>query len=396
MDHNTLHDMYEQIALSPAADERIRAALVRAQGGQNRVITLHMEDEKSVKHKRHKIPMAALIAAAMVLALSVTALAVGVAHIALKEDPITVGLEDGTEEQQIQVGFDRTEEGPIAPMGVWILDVPDGYEQTDSITTANYARNMWENSEGSAFSLDYKKAGVQLGDVSIPADSQRQEVTVNGVDGILYQYQAGEDEEYLLLAWTDKEAGIGFTLSANDPSLDLTALAQTVRQTGDRPEPDENAREALAELGDWTVTDLPEGYSEYAVQGMPSKFGGESKYAYVRRFYSDDAGHTIELDHEVSYGVTYDSYVQYYRDNADISQEELDVIAEMGETVHGLGCTVTDVEVQGRPAGLVVDPEGVAIRLAWISEDGQTAFILSSDSLTGPELLSLAETVAQQ
>ncbi len=66
---------YDRITLSPDADERIRAALAAAQKRGGKVIELR--PGQSPAKKTRKISLTALIAAAVVLALSVTAYAIG-------------------------------------------------------------------------------------------------------------------------------------------------------------------------------------------------------------------------------------------------------------------------------------------------------------------------------
>ncbi len=69
---------YDQITLSPEADGRIRAALEAARRKNGGVIELHTGGEEHLmKRKTRKASLTALIAAAAVLALSVTAYAIG-------------------------------------------------------------------------------------------------------------------------------------------------------------------------------------------------------------------------------------------------------------------------------------------------------------------------------
>ena len=380
-----IRELYDNITLSPAADGRIRSALEQA------VRPVPAHGRRRPVRKGLRISVLAAVTAGL---LTVTALAAGVIRIVQAERSVSLGFQDSDETvAAVDVGFDRTDQDPIAPLGVWTVDVPDGYARIGGVTQGDYTENNWKNDRGARLSFRYEKAGAGLGNVTLTEESIREKrsVTVGDLPGTLYVLPGGS-----LLAWVDEQAGIGFMLTDDGGGLDLPALAETVSRTADRPEPDENALAALAQLGDWTVTALPDGYGEYAVQGMPAEYGGEDQYAYVRRYYSDADGRSIELDHEASLGDCYNSYVQYYRDNGDISQEELDVIEKMGVSVQGLGCTVTDVTVQGRPAGLVTSENGIAIRLAWLSEDGATAFILSSDSLTADQMLAAAESVKEQ
>ena len=66
-------EAWDQVALSREADERIRHALMAAQYDKNNVISLHKEEPSM--HKAHKAGFGAVLAAVMILALSVTAFA---------------------------------------------------------------------------------------------------------------------------------------------------------------------------------------------------------------------------------------------------------------------------------------------------------------------------------
>ncbi len=74
---NEFKSAYDQVTLSAEADARIRAALEAAQAGNANVIELHTEEERPMKRKTRKMSVTALIAAATVLILSVTAYAIG-------------------------------------------------------------------------------------------------------------------------------------------------------------------------------------------------------------------------------------------------------------------------------------------------------------------------------
>ncbi len=330
----------------------------------------------------------ALAAAAIVAALGVTAWATGIIRIVKVEKPIILGTQDSDEDiPAIDISFDKTEPGPIAPLGVWEVDMPAGYEKSFSFSSADFTNEGWTNGEGSGLTFTYRRAGTG-GDVTLTEEEiqEKRDVTVNGQPGTLYVTENGS-----MLLWTDQEAGVGFMMSA-DESLDMLALAETVHRTGDTPEMDEYTQAALEDLGDWTITDLPEGYNEYTTQGRPKDQGG-GWYAYVRRYWTDPAGHTVKLNYENTLGPSYENYVSYWRQLADTPQEEIDMVRAKGGSVRDFHCTVTDVTVQGRPAGLVVDADGMALRLAWLNGDGSVAFILESDGLSGEELMALAESV---
>ena len=145
----------------------------------------------------------------------------------------------------------------------------------------------------------------------------------------------------------------------------------------EKPQLDENTLEAIAEFGDWRPTALPEGYSEYVSNGSPSKYGGEGGYGYVYRTYVNDAGYTIQLEYEFWRGViSYENQVYVFR---NYRQNEY---------------TVTDLTVQGLPAGLVETLDGSPALLTWVREGGDLVFKMRAENLTSEELLAVAESVA--
>ena len=145
-------------------------------------------------------------------------------------------------------------------------------------------------------------------------------------------------------------------------------------------EMDRDTLDAIAEFGNWAPAALPDGYTEYTSKGLPSKHGGERGYGYVYRTYVNDAGHTITLNYEVTYDQgTYETFVDYYRDMSEVD-----------------GYIVTDIAVQGLPAGLVENADGTPYMLVWISADGPLAFTMYAEALTSDELIAVADSVALQ
>ena len=160
--------------------------------------------------------------------LGMTAWAAGIIRIEKVERPIILGTQDTDESiPAIEVGFDKTEEGPIAPLGVWEVDMPAGYEKSFSFSKENYANEGWTSGTGGGVTFTYRKAGTGLGDVTITEAElkEKRDVTVNGQPGTLYATEEGS-----MLAWTDQEAGVGFTMLSSDEALDLLALAESVEK----------------------------------------------------------------------------------------------------------------------------------------------------------------------
>lgn len=359
--------------------ESIRRALehLHASDGTLEEVLNVIDTQTTVKHLKRtgRNTLRTVLIAAAVAALGiVTAWAVGIGRIVFTEKDILV-IQDGEDEpaEFVEVGFDTTTDGPVH-MGVWTLDVPDGFAETEG----GYYRDSdaaiyWKDANGKRVLFEYQAADLAYGQMQIIREGilEDQDVTVNGAPGHRYVLNDGQS----MLFWVDEEKGVGFRLVCEADSIDLLALAETAHQTDDKPEMNTDTLDAIAEFGDWAPTVLPDGYREYISNGMPSKYGGDGDYGYVYRTYVNDAGYTIELDYEVTYDwATYDTYVGYYRDLPE-------------------DYTVTDTNVQGRPAGLVENADGTPYMLSWISDDGILAFKMYAEALTADELVTLAESV---
>lgn len=325
-----------------------------------------------------------LLAAALTALLSVTAYAVYQRIVIVERQTQATDTETGQTESLTEVGFEPTSDEPVL-LGVWEMGaVPNGFAMTESFYSAGYATVSWERDGGGRLDLTYTKGGNVPGSMTLPSgvEMKKEDVTVHDSRGTLYTL--GEEDDYRVLLWTDEARGVGFSLVAQDGAddVDLIPLAESVVLTDHKPETDQQTLDAIARLGDWAPTDLPEGYEPYFSQGS----GGalyDSPYAYVRRFYTNAAGYAIELRCETPVNETYAGYVDNYRSGFERPADQPNAI-----------CTVTDTTVQGQPAGLIEYPDGTPLRLVWLTEDGTVAFLLSADDLTSEELLALAESVA--
>ena len=349
--------------------------------------TLRDLEEPVMKHENHyktrksmKKGLTALIAAVLVLALCGAGYA-AVSHIQFVESEVST-IYEGSEETVTErmVEFTAVDDSPIN-MGVWELSaVPEGFEEVDSDYRDGYAGVSWENGKGDHLGFVYQAADLAYGQMMLTDISEEKDVAVNGTAGKLYVTTNFEGEKNTQVFWMNEEKGVGFILSySGENAIDLVSLAESVVPTEGHPKMSEEAKQAVAALGDWAPDALPEGYVEYVTTGMPPEYGGETGYAYVHRTYVNDAGAAIQIDYEVVVGenITYNNYVNYWRD----------LPAELG------GGLVKDLSIQGQPAGLVEKTEGVPERLVWLSEDGSLVFILEAETLTSEELMAVAESV---
>lgn len=366
-------EAWDQVRLSPQADARIRNALADAQRTGGQVVPLR--PGAPGKKAARKTARTVLIAAVIAGLFSVTALAVGVSRIIFhSETMLVVGPGESDYTEEVQFSFDTVGDGPI-DMGVWTLDVPEGYgESGDSSYRDSYANAVWEDESGQRIALHYEAADLPFGQWAVDKDDivQQLDVTVNGSAATLLTTDLGTQ-----LIWTDDELGVGFTLSCSDGDLDLIALAETAHQVDEVPPLTEDTLAAIEQLGDWQPA-LSDAYIERGSYGYP----GEAPY--VVRTWVNGEGCSVNLRYEPHIpGFTYDNYyVGAYRDGE--GKEPDDPYA---------GYTVSDITVQGQPAGLVESPDGSPLMVVWVAEDESVYFALSAEGMTTPELLDLAETV---
>ena len=353
---------WEQVTLSPQADERIRTALADAQQAQ-KVIPLRRGLRRTTR--------IALVAAVIIGLLSVTALGINIGRIALRTENVPVTGPDGDTSEVVEIVFEPTTD-ESTQMGIWTLDVPEGFEEGEPFHRVGVAKAHWANADGKSINLTYVAADREA-DFFVEKDFlEEREVTIKGVPGQLYIF-----EDSSRLFWTDDEIGVGFELWCNDNTIDLPALANTAhqKQVDEKPQLNEDTLEAIADFGDWNPTAMPGNYREYTSGGAPAKYGGPDGYGYVFRTYVNDDGSTIELYYKVARGDEgYEPHVSHWR------------------TLPGY--SVQDVTVQGQPAGLILNKDGSPWRLVWICEDGSLVFDLMCSNLTTEELLAVAESVA--
>ena len=255
--------------------------------------------------------------------------------------------------------------------------IPEGYEMTFVSNDAPMQHRVihFENGAGNLI-----KYWLYLGDpasyIEVYEIQEKIEVDVNGLPGILY-VQSGNTRT---LVWADEEKGFGFALRANDPAVDLLAMAESTAK-GEELTPTHSAEtlQALEELGDFSPLDLPEGYEELDVQGWP--LSGDW-YSYVRKWYVNKAENTrIYFEYETYRIVTEDGYTDDAKTAASffipgyVSRRE-EVVAE-------------DVEICGM-VGIMTQQH-----IAWADPDTHKVFHIYSEDVTGEELLEVARSVVR-
>lgn len=194
---------------------------------------------------------------------------------------------------------------------------------------------------------------------------QPEQVTINGQPG----YRMGTT-----LIWTDESRGFGFRLQSSS-DLDLMAIAESVGPGPElRPTNADKTEEALRQLGDYQITDLPDGMVEDGLTGWPLE-GEDDWYSYVRRWY---------FDHKTNKAVyfEYESYVSDAASPEDVARMKV-----------GDAGTVESVTVGGCPG--VMSQDGSNASVAWVLGDAAKGiqFKLYSEELSVEALLEIASSV---
>ena len=345
----------------------------------------------NIKQKARPTYRSLLIAAVVAALLVGAAVAAAISRIQLVEETQTVQYEStGETSQALVLGFEPTDDAPIH-LGVWeIGSVPEGYERAYRsymiVDTGANGGERWENDRGDIVGMTYEAADQLFGQIALDVNSIADEtdVSVGGCPGTLYRETDGSQ----LLLWMNEERGIGFTLSAASADVDILAVAESVRETGETPEISEETAAAIEQLGDWTFDDILAGYDLYFSYGYPGD------YAYVYRTYENAEHYKIYLEYEAAvYTHDIDACVASYRELANM--------AEMYGNSNDDGVrvekyTISALEVQGMDARLVKYEDGTPVKLAWMDKEHGLLFSLSGDGLDADELISLANSVTQQ
>lgn len=300
------------------------------------------------------------LAAALLLALGVTAYALGV-RIIFREEPMLID-----DKAYTSVHFDATDHAPVF-LGVWELSqVPDGFLPVKNYYTNSEARTDYNNKAGDIISLIYQKAGHLDAYFDQPILFQ-EDVSINGNPGRLYVVDNG----WSYLFWTHAERGIGFQLSVKG-DYSLLTLAESVFETDVYPPMDDNTIQALAELGDWQPV-LPEGYTELVTYGMSGDF------AYLCRTFSNEKHYEIQLNYEKAVS-DLEGYVSYYRSE---------------DAGYGV-IRFSPVTINGMDGWLMENEDGTPFRIVWLDSVENIEFQLSTNELDSKTLLDVAQSITKQ
>jgi len=300
------------------------------------------------------------------------------------EDSGDIHGEDTTAATQIHEGekvhFEEVHDqflelGPYYPQ-----KIPEGYTMTFVSEGAplQNQRIDYENGTGKRISF-WIYIGDPASNVEIYDIVSKTDVEISGQRGILYEQSGGNRT----LVWLDDTLGYGYALRTNDGAVDLAAMAES---TGEGeplvPSRSESTVKAVAELGDYVPAYLPDGYRERGTMGSPLA-EGSGWYSYVRKwFINPEANAQIYLEYETYRIVTEDGYTDDAKTVCSFHIPGCNILKDImvGE----------EVEIGGM--------FGIASKndVAWADPERHVVYHLYSETVTGDELLKVAQSITQE
>lgn len=270
------------------------------------------------------------------------------------------------------VNFEKIHDAYIELGSYYPQEIPNGYTITfvsEGVPLQNQ-RIDYQNEAGN-YICYWIYAGNPASIVEIYDIVSKTTVDVNGQDGILYE-QAGDCRT---LVWINEDQGYGFALRTEDPAVDLLAMANSTAE-GEAlvPTRSEFTVKAVEELGDYTPGYLPEGYEAQGVIGSPLE-EGNGWYSYVRKWYINKEESTqIYFEYETYRIPTEDGYTD---DAKTIYSFYIPGVENRGE----------EVKIGGL-FGLATENH-----IAWADPESHVVYHLSSETVTGDELLKVAQSI---
>ena len=358
--------------------------LARCEKNREPSMVIHEEDSKMKKGKFSNTRRSAgvkriwMIAAVIALATVLMGSAIA-ALVAMKTGDVKVHTQSGETHVGEKVEFEEVHDVFIE-LGSWYpQEIPEGYTMTFVSDGAPYQNQniIYKNNAG-----DEIWYWIYIADPASDAEVydilSKTEVEINGQDGILYE-QVGN---YRTLVWINEDQGFGFKLSTDDINVNLIAMAEsTAEGVPLTPSRAEETKQAIAELGDYSPTYLPEGFEEQGVQASPLS-AGSGWYSYVRKWYVNKAENTqIYFTYETYAIMTEEGYTDDAKTICAFQIPGCDILK---------GIIVGDeIEINGM-YGLATDN-----RIAWADPETHVYYYLFSEDVTGEELLKVAQSITE-
>ena len=358
--------------------------LARCEKNREPSMVIHEEDSKMKKGKFSNTRRSAgvkriwMIAAVIALATVLMGSAIA-ALVAMKTGDVKVMTENGEIHEGEKVEFEEVHDVFIE-LGSWYpQEIPEGYTMTFVSDGAPYQNQniIYKNNAG-----DEIWYWIYIADPASDAEVydivSKTEVKINGEDGILYEQLGGSQT----LVWVNEEQGFGFKLTASDIEIDLIAMAESTAEGEPlTPSRSEETKQAIAELGDYSPTYLPDGFEKQGVQASPLSDGG-GWYSYVRKWYVNKAENSqIYFTYETYAITTEDGYTDDAKTICAFQIPGCDILK---------GIIVGDeIEINGM-YGLATGN-----RVVWADPEAHVFYYLHSEDVTGEELLKVAQSIIE-
>ena len=358
--------------------------LARCENNRNPSLVIHREDSKMKNGKYSNTRRSAgvkriwMVAAIITLATVLMGSAIA-ALVSMKTGDVKVMTENGEIHEGEKVEFEEVHDVFIE-LGSWYpQEIPEGYTMTFVSDGAPYQNQTikYENEAGNEIRywiyIADPASGSEIYDIV-----SKTEVEINGQDVILYE-QAGNSRT---LVWINEKQGFGFKLNTTDSDVDLIAMAESTAEGEPlTPSRSEETKQAIAELGDFGPTYLPDDFEEQGVQASPLSAGG-GWYSYVRKWYVNKAENTqIYFEYETYVIDTESGYTDDAKTVCSFWIPGCDILR---------GIMVGDeVEINGM--------YGIASgnHIAWADPETHRVFHLTSEDILGDELLKVAQSIIE-
>lgn len=363
----------EDLFLAIGGVDSRRLAATEAQ--QSSVIPMEAT-EMNVKNPK-KLIRNLILAAIIVTILTATAYAAVNARIRMKTTNLQNGeiVETPTEgNYQVEVDFQKTTNEYLELGSVYPQSIPAGCELRFVSDTALGQQTLWysmgDDEEAIFFSVMLGSDGGQFG---LNKVASTEEAKINSYTGTLYTHENGSHS----VVWEDETQGFGFVLHCR-ADLDALAIARSVGPGKPlTPTLATGCDTALAELGDYRITALPDGFTQTDFMASPLEQGG-GWYAYVRRWYGDK----VTTDSTI-----YFEYEHFALESDEPMNHPIEPVENTPETrIRQLGGGEATT-ILGLP-GAVNDDSVI-----WVDWDAQTSFRIYAPHLTNARRLALAESV---
>lgn len=342
---------------------------------------------KTIHFKKKPLLVAAIIAtAAILMGAAIDAL------VSMRVEDVEVNTyivetqvdEDGNTQETLtevwregeKVNFDPVQDKFIELGAYYPQEIPEGYTMV-FVSDALYQHQYIAYEDEAGNGIDYTiYIPDEASDIEIYDITKKSTVNINGHEGILYEESGG----YRTVVWIDGKQGYGFKLRTGDQDIDIIAMARSTAEGEPLvPSSADKTPEAIAELGDFNPTYLPDGFVEQGVLGSPIADGG-GWYSYVRKWYVNKAENTrIYFEYETYAIATDDGYT-----------DDTKTVCSFFIPGYARGIAVyEEVEVNGM-FGLATENDVV-----WAEPENHKVFHLTSEDITGDELLKVAQSIVE-